>query len=155
VDFATGTISVLRSLEERNGIHRLKDVKTPSSRRRIRVSSATMTALNKHRRQQLAKGFYREAGPVFSDGDGGWLRKSNTNRDSFLKCLKRAGLPRIRFHDLRHSAASLMLLGGINVKAVSVTLGHADIGTTLNIYSHFMPEMAEQRAAVMQKILAR
>ena len=59
-----------------------------------------------------------------------------------------------RFHDLRHTAATLMILYGVNVKAVSVTLGHADIGTTLDIYSHFMPEMAEQRAEVMQRILA-
>jgi integrase len=47
-----------------------------------------------------------------------------------------------------------MFLNGINVKAVSVTLGHADIGTTLDIYSPFMPEVAEQRAEVMQRDLA-
>jgi integrase len=154
VDFATGTISVLRSLEERQGTTRLKDVKTASSRRRIRVSPATIATLNQLRRKQLAKGLYREDGPVFCDTRGGWLHKSNVHRDSFMKALKRAGLPRIRFHDLRHTAATLMLLGGINVKAVSVTLGHADIGMTLNVYSHFVPEMAEQRIEVMQKILA-
>jgi integrase len=155
VDFETGTVSVLRSLEERRGIHRLKDTKTVSSRRRIRVSPATMAALNQHRREQLAKGLYREDGPLFCDTGGGWLRKCNTCRDSFRKCLKRAGLPKTRFHDLRHTAATLMILGGINVKAVSVTLGHSDIRTTLNVYSHFMPEMAEQRIEVMQRILAR
>jgi integrase len=154
VDFATGTITVMRSLEERHGIHRLKDVKTASSRRRIRVSPATMAALNQHRRKQLAKGLYRDDGPVFCDSAVGWLRKCNTFRDSFLKALKRAGLPRVRFHDLRHTAATLMLLNDINVKAVSATLGHADIGTTLNVYSHFVPEMAEQRREVMQRILA-
>jgi integrase len=153
VDWGAETVTVQRSLEERHGIHRLKDVKTASSRRRIRVSPATMSALNEHRRAQLAKGHYRDDGPVFCDTAGGWLRKSNLHGNSFMKALKRAGLARIRFHDLRHTAATLMLLGGINIKAVSATLGHADIGTTLNVYSHFMPEMAEQRADVMHKIL--
>jgi integrase len=153
VDFTTGTITVLRSLEERRGIHRLKDVKTPSSRRAIRVSPTTMAALNQHRRKQLAKGLYREDGAVFTDVTGGWLRKNNFRRDSFQKALKRAGLPRIRFHDLRHTCATLMILNGINVKAVSATLGHANIGVTLNTYSHFVPEMAEQRAMVMEKIV--
>jgi integrase len=155
VDFTTGTVSVIRSLEEKAGQHRLKDVKTPTSRRRIRVSSATIAALNQHRQRQLAKGQYREDGPVFLDTEGHWLRKSNLRRRSFASALRRAKLPlTTRFHDLRHSAATIMLLNGINVKAVSVTLGHADIGTTLDIYSHFMPEMAEQRAEVMQRVLA-
>ena len=155
VDFSTGTVAVLRSLEEKAGHHRLKDVKTPTSRRRIRVSSGTLAALNAHRQRQLAEGRYREDGPVFLDTEGHWLRKSNVRRRSFASALRRGKLPlKTRFHDLRHSAATLMLLNGINVKAVSVTLGHADIGTTLNIYSHFMPEMAEQRAEVMQCILA-
>lgn len=155
VDFTTGTVSVLRSLEEKAGQHRLKDVKTATSRRRIRVSPATLAALNAHRQRQLAKGFYRDDGPVFLDTEGHWLRKSNVRRRSFASVLKKAKLPlATRFHDLRHTAATLMILNGINVKAVSVTLGHADIGTTLDIYSHFMPEMAEQRAEVMQRILA-
>jgi integrase len=155
VDFTTGTVSVLRSLEEKAGQHRLKDVKTATSRRRIRVSPATLAALNQHRQRQLVKGQYREDGPVFLDTEGHWLRKSNVRRRSFASALRRAKLPSTtRFHDLRHTAATLMLLNGINVKAVSVTLGHADIGTTLNIYSHFMPEMAEQRAEVMQRVLA-
>jgi integrase len=155
VGFTTGTISISRSLEERHGIHRLKDVKTASSRRRIRVSPAALAALNQHRRKQLAKGVYRDDSPVFCDGAGGWLRKSNFYRDSFLRTLKRAGLPHIRFHDLRHTAATLMLLNGVNVKAVAATLGHAGIRTTLDTYSHFVPAMEEQRIETMQKILAR
>lgn len=155
VDFTTSTVSVLRSLEEKAGRHRLKDVKTPTSRRRIRVSAATMAALNEYRQRQLAKGQFREDGPVFLDTEGHWLRKSNVRRRSFAAALRKAKLPpTTRFHDLRHTAATLMILNGINVKAVSVTLGHSNIGTTLNIYSHFLPEMAEQRAEVMQRVLA-
>jgi integrase len=154
VDWSASTVGVVRSLEQKDGRHRLKDVKTKSSRRRIRVSPATIAALNQHRRKLLAKGVYRDEGPVFCDTAGNWLHRCNVYRDSFRKSLKRAGLPRVRFHDLRHTGATLMLLGGINVKAVSATLGHSNITTTLNVYAHFLPEMAEQRAEVMQKIIA-
>ena len=90
VDFDTGVVMVLRSLEEKAGQHRLKDVKTASSRRRIRVSSAALAALNAHRQKQLAKGRYQEDGPVFLDTEGHWLRKSNVRRRWLAKALRKA-----------------------------------------------------------------
>jgi integrase len=153
VDFDAGTVSVLRSLEEKSGKHRLEDVKTATSRRRIRLSPATLAALNLHRQKQLAKGHYREDGPVFCDTEGGWLRKPNVYNHSFVKALKLAGLSGVRFHDLRHTCATLLLLRGVNVKAVSVRLGHASIKTTLDNYSHVLPEMDEQAASTMDALL--
>ncbi len=62
---------------------------------------------------------------------------------SFKKLLKKAGLPDVRFHDLRHSSATLLLSMGTHPKIVQERLGHHDIGTTMNIYSHVLPSMQE------------
>jgi integrase len=70
-------------------------------------------------------------------------------RREFLPLLKRAGLPRIRFHDLRHTAATLLLSKGINPKIVSEMLGHAQVSITLDIYSHVTPHMQQQAAGAM------
>ncbi|HEY7308245.1 MAG TPA: tyrosine-type recombinase/integrase [Gemmataceae bacterium] len=154
IDFASGVVTIKQSLEERDGHHRLKEPKTASSRRRIEVTPATIAALNAHRQQMLKAGLYRPDGPVFVDTEGNWLRKSNVRRRSFAKALKKAGLPPVRFHDLRHTAATLMLLSGINVKAVAATLGHSKASTTLNIYAHKLPMMDKERVNAMQRILA-
>jgi integrase len=154
VDFTSGVVTIRQSLEERDGQHRLKEPKTSSSRRRIQVTPAALAALNQHRQRLLAEGHYRADGPVFVDTEGNWLRKSNVRRRSFAKALKKASLTAIRFHDLRHTAATLMLLSGINVKAVAATLGHSKASTTLNIYAHKLPMMDRERVAAMQRILA-
>ena len=154
VDFENSVATIKHSLEERDGHHRLKEPKTASSRRRIEVTPATLAALNEHRRQLCKAGLYRPDGPVFVDTEGHWLRKSNVRRRSFAKALKKAGLLSIRFHDLRHTAATLMLLSGINVKAVAATLGHSKASTTLNIYAHKLPMMDKERVNAMQRILS-
>jgi integrase len=112
-----------------------------------------MAALHEHRKQQVAKGHYRGDGPVFCDTEGGWLRKPNVYNHSFSKAIQRAGLSAVRFHDLRHTCATLLLLRGVNVKAVSVRLGHSSIKTTLDLYSHVLPEMEETAANVMDTLL--
>jgi integrase len=63
---------------------------------------------------------------------------------SFLPLLAKAGLPRIRFHDLRHTAASLLLGQGVHPKIVQELLGHSAIGVTMDIYSHALPTMQEE-----------
>lgn len=154
IDFAGSVVTIKQSLEERDGHHRLKEPKTESSRRRIEVTPAALTALNAHRQQMLKVGLYRPDGPVFVDTEGNWLRKSNVRRRSFAKALKKAGLPSIRFHDLRHTAATLMLQNGINIKAVAATLGHKKASTTLDIYVHKLPITDKERVNAMQRILS-
>lgn len=66
---------------------------------------------------------------------------------------ERAGLPSIRFHDLRHTAATLMLLQGINPKVVSERLGHASVAITLDRYSHVLPSMQRDAAEVLGRAL--
>jgi integrase len=93
----------------------------------------------------------RPDGPVFCDTTGGWLRKSNFMRKVHKPLLKKANLPAVRFHDLRHTAATLLLLADENVKVVSERLGHATIQMTLDIYSHVLPTMERREAEKMDR----
>ena len=68
--------------------------------------------------------------------------------------LKWAGLPEIRFHDLRHTCATLLLTKNVNPKVVSEMLGHATIAITLDTYSHVLPNMQESAAAAMEEVLS-
>jgi integrase len=110
IDFETGSVQVQHSLEEIKGRLRLKDVKTAKARRRIDLANFTLDVLNNHRKRMLVEGRDVKTGPVFCATDGGWLRKSNFARRSFKPALKRGSLPDIRFHDLRHTCATLLLL---------------------------------------------
>lgn len=67
--------------------------------------------------------------------------------------VRKAGLPRIRFHDLRHTAATLLLLQGVHVKVVSEMLGHASVSITLDRYTHVLPDMQHDAMQAMQKVL--
>ncbi len=78
----------------------------------------------------------------------------NVARGSFKPLLKKAGLPDIRFHDLRHTCATLLLSCGHHPKLVQELLGHASVAMTLDRYSHVMPGMGEQTAATMEAALA-
>ncbi len=74
-------------------------------------------------------------------------------RHYFRPLLKKAGLPPIRFHDLRHTTATLMLAQGVHPKVVSEMLGHTTIGITLDIYSHVLPEMQREAANTLDQLL--
>jgi integrase len=71
----------------------------------------------------------------------------------FKSVIKKAGLPEIRFHDLRHTAASLMLNNGIPVLIVSKRLGHAKPSITLDVYGHMIPSKQEEAAELMDELL--
>src|SRR5262249_54540026 len=87
VDFAGKAISSTKNLEETKGRLKLKEVKRRKSRRRVILSDFTMEVLAEHRKAMLAEGHYRADGPVFCDGQGGHLRKSNVLRRSFRPIL--------------------------------------------------------------------
>jgi len=73
--------------------------------------------------------------------------------DRFQLLLTKGDLPRIRFHDLRHTAATLLLAGRVNPKVVSEMLGHSTIAITLDIYSHVLPDMQQDAAATLERVL--
>lgn len=90
---------------------------------------------------------------VFPNRVGKPLDANNLLNYHFQPLVKRAGLPRMRFHDLRHTAATLLLGRGVNPKIVSEMLGHASIAITLDIYSHVLPDMQAQAADAMDAAL--
>jgi len=72
---------------------------------------------------------------------------------AFKAALRRAGLPEVRFHDLRHTCATLLLRQGVNPKYVQELLGHANVSLTLNVYSHVLPDMGDAAAGAMDTAL--
>jgi integrase len=76
------------------------------------------------------------------------------SRQVFYKALDEAGLPRVRFHDLRNTAATLALMQGMHPKVVSDMLGHGTVGLTLDTYSHLLPGMHQEVAKAMDAIIA-
>lgn len=153
VDLVAGVVEVRRTLEQARGRRRLKSPKTKAGRRRIALAPSTVAALAAHRRRQEAAGLDVDSGPVFTAPEGGFVRADNFRKRQFNKAIKRAGVPKIRFHDLRHTSATLLLLAGVNIKAVSVRLGHASIQITLDTYSHYMPEMDARISAAVEGVL--
>jgi integrase len=145
VDFGGAMLRVRFALHELDGHLSLDEPKTAKSKRPVDLPEVAVTALREHRERMLSEG--HPHGLVFCDTDGGPVRRPNLIRRSFLPLLKTAGLPRIRFHDLRHTAATLLLLQGVHPKVVQERLGHSQISVTLDTYSHVLPSMGKEAAA--------
>jgi integrase len=132
--------------------------KTAYSRRQIALPKTVVAALRRHHARQLEDRLLR--GQAWEDNDlvlanevGRPFEARNVLRRSFWPLLTKAGLPHMRFHDLRHTAATLLLGRGINPKIVSEMLGHANIHITLGLYSHVLPHMQQQAADAMDAAL--
>jgi integrase len=157
VDLDAGTLRVNRSLQRVEHKLQLLPPKTAGSRRSIMLPEITVRALRKHRARQaeerLAAGTgWIDTGLVFTTGKGTPLEPRNVVRH-FKALLKRAELPASRFHDLRHTAASLLLAQGTHPRVVMEILGHSRITLTMDTYSHVMPSVMNDAAAKMDSIL--
>jgi integrase len=120
--------------------------------------SVAVEALGRHlarqREERLLLGLeWDDHGLVFTNTVGKPLHPSNFLQRSFYPLLARAGLPRIRFHDLRHSAATLLLGLGIHPKIVSEMLGHSQIAITLDLYSHVTATMQQEAVRAFEGLL--
>lgn len=125
--------------------------KTDRSRRTIALTDRALAALRRRRAVQAqarlhAGALWQERGLIFTTRFGTPLLPQNVLRRWYYPLLSRLGLPRIRFHDLRHTCASLLLAQRTPVKTVQETLGHASASTTLDIYGHLYE--GEQRSAL-------
>jgi integrase len=146
-------VNVRRTLQELNGRLKLKEPKTKKSRRRIELPETVVATLGEHRKRMLAEG-HASSPWVFCNQHGGPLRRSHFHRQEFKPLLKRAALPNIRFHDLRHTSATLLLLQGVHPKVVQERLGHSQISVTLDTYSHVLPTIQHEAAGKLDSILA-
>jgi integrase len=96
---------------------------------------------------------HRDVPWVFCDTQGGPLRRSHFHERTFKPLLDEAGLPAIRFHDLRHTSATLLLSAGVHPKVVQERLGHSQISVTLDTYSHVLPTLQLEAAGKLDALL--
>jgi len=157
VDLEAHALSVRRALEESSaGVH-LKQPKTVRSSRTIALPASTVDALRVHhaarQRARLAAGAeFNRLDLVFPGPDGEPWRPS-TFAAACRRVFKKAGLT-CRLHDLRHTHATMLLCQGVHPKVVQERLGHANVSTTLNIYSHVAPNMQQEAAEKIDEALA-
>lgn len=145
VDLDAGRIRIHRQIVPMGRQIVTREVpKTSHGRRTIDLDGETVAALKDHRRRQMERRLllgpgWRDNGLVFCGIDGGQLDPGLVSQ-MFDRRVKTAGVPRIRFHDLRHTHCALLLRAGANVKVVSRRLGHASASFTLDRYAHVMPD---------------
>ena len=159
VDLDRDVLRLRRALVREGGRVVLGDLKTPKSRRSVRLTHAATNALRNHLGRQLEEmgrmgSLYQPGGLVFATESGTLINPSNLRNRSFKPLLKRAGITDICFHDLRHTCATLLLSQGTHPKLVQELLGHATIAMTLDTYSHFLPSMGDQTVRAMEAALS-
>lgn len=159
VDLLAGTLSVRRSLSTFKGGHSFEPPKNGKGRS-IRLTARAVDALERHRAAQNEErlrldSLWEDHGLVFPAQTGKPMRPWSLTGGPYLRLLRRAGLPEgTRFHDLRHTCATLLLVEGIHPKIVQELLGHATISITLDTYSHVLPNMQGEVIRVMDAALS-
>ena len=146
IDLDKGSLHIQR-IVSRLGRYKYveREPKTESSRRMLMLPRFVLDILKVHRTRQLearlkAGEKWQDHGLVFCNRRGGFLYP-DVLLGQFHRVLAQAGLPRMRLHDLRHSAATILLSMGVPAKVIQEILGHSTIGMTMNIYSHVLPVM--------------
>lgn len=157
VDFERATLTVRYSLHRVGGKWVFRPPKTRKSRRTLALPAIAAEALQAHEHEQkkklLAAGVKNTHGLVFTRKNGQPIWGTSITH-GLQRILLDAKLPRQRFHDLRHLAASLMVAQGVPLKDVSATLGHSQIGVTADLYSHLYDEGRREVARRMDQILS-
>jgi integrase len=160
VELDHGTLRIQASMQRTKDGFALSDPKTNRSRRQVILTDSAKASLRRHRVDQAARrllvgAVWLDQNLVFTNEVGGPLEASHVLRHCFYPLLMKAELPKIRFHDLRHTAATLLLGRGVHPKIVSEMLGHSNIYITLDLYSHVTPTMQKQASEAMELLLTR
>ena len=135
-----------------------REPKTSRSRRPVALASVTIDVLKEHRRKQLEERL--ALGPGYQDFDLAFASPAGTPTDpaglrrKWKRIAAAAGLPTLRFHDLRHAHATLMLVSGVHPKVVSERLGHSTVAITMDTYSHVLPHIQSEAAQGLERLLA-
>jgi integrase len=160
VDLDHGVLRVKRTLSgNTDGKPIFGAPKTAKGRRSVKLTTKAAEVLNKHRERQIEErkqlvNLWRDCDLVFPTRVGTPISRHNLVTRSFKPLLVRAGLPDIRFHDLRHTCATLMLVVGTNPKVVQELLGHANVSITLDTYSHLLPNMQDEAVERLDDLLS-
>jgi integrase len=131
--------------------------KTNADARSVRLTGETIAVLKAHRdrqafQRQAAGDSWQDHGLIVCTGTGTPINPNNVTR-SYNRLVMLSGVPRIRVHDMRHTAATMLLRAGVSAKIVSERLGHATIAITLDTYSHVLPDMQDVAAEAMSALL--
>jgi integrase len=157
VDLDAGRLGIRRALVMVAGQPNFSDPKTKRSRRSLPIPPETVSAMRSWRKQQaeerLAWGpAWQDHGLVFTREDGTPLHPDRV-AEAFARNVEAAGLPRLTLHGLRHTYATLALRAGVHPKVVQEILGHANIGITLDRYSHAVPALEQEAAAKVARLI--
>jgi len=157
LDLKAGALAVRRAIASVDGVATEMDPKTAKAKRSIALDPATLRALREHKKRQdaerdLVGDGWTDSGSVFTYPDGRTLHPDHL-MVVFRRLVENAGLPLIRLHDVRHTAATLALAAGVHPKVVQERLGHSSIGITLDTYSHVVPGMQADAAAKVASLL--
>jgi len=157
IDLDMLSISVSQVLYKRRGICQFKEPKTSHSRRRVAMTPKLALYLREYREEREL--LYLELGRqltlddlVFTSVEGKPIDPGVLSH-AFGRMARQAGLEGVRFHDLRHTFASLMLLRGAKPKVISEALGHASVAFTMDVYSHIIEGMQEDAMALLDEVL--
>ena len=139
MDLERGTISVARTLHHRRGVIEFSEPKTDRSRRRVSATRSLVTYLTGYRQDRKILGMPTKADDLaFCHPDGRPISPS-TLAHAFTAAVSRAGLENVRYHDLRHTFASLAFARGAAPKLIQEALGHSTVAFTMDVYSHLIP----------------
>ena len=157
IDLDMLSISVSLVLYKRRGVCVFKEPKTAHSRRRVAMTPKLASYLREYRteREWLCRGLGKSLALddlVFPSIEGRPLDPCVLSHN-FTRIVKKAGLENVRFHDLRHTFASLMLLRGAKPKVISEALGHASVAFTMDVYSHIIEGMQSEAMALLDGVL--
>ena len=157
LDLDLAMLSVSQVLYKRRGVCQFKEPKSEHSRRRLDLSPSLSLFLRKHKINRQAE--YLLLGKTIGEDDLVFSNLDGTSVDpgtlthNFAKIAKRAGLEHLRFHDLRHTFASLMLIAGVHPKIVSEMLGHSSVAFTLDVYSHVVGGLQKKAMEQLDQML--
>ena len=166
INWERGTVHIVQTVSYDKGSGGAAKIqsraKTRAGERTVRLSDETLASLRKRqqewRLQRIASNYWLDTDLVICTQDGGPINPSNVGR-AFRAIVRRTNvgntpLRLIKVHELRHTSATLLLLGGVPAKVVSEKLGHASISITLDTYSHVLPDMQDEAAAVISRLLS-
>ena len=157
IDLDMLSISVSQTLYKRRGVCQFKEPKTAHSRRRVAMTPKLALFLREYRAEKESM-YWQLRKPltlddlVFSSVEGKPLDPSMLSHE-FARIANQAGLENVRFHDLRHTFASLMLLRGAKPKVISEALGHSSVAFTMDVYSHIIEGMQSDAMALLDEVL--